>query len=308
MISAAPGPWGTQFRQFEMPPLSDFAGKGPPSLGVALEGGDEQTLADLSVYTQGKRFIDLYNTGKGEIRWAAISPQPWVQLNLTNGTFTTEQRVWVTIDWPRVPKGESLTATIDVTSNAGNKSFVVPVFNPISPAREEVTGYVESHGYVSMEAEHFTRKQSRTGAAWEIIKGLGRSGDSLTVLPATVPSITLPAEIKANSPSMEYEFYLFSSGEARLDIECLPTKPVSPKQGVRLAFSLDGQEPKILSGPGGDVLSNVRRLSTTVIVASPGKHTLTLWMVDPGVVIDKLVLSFKLLKETYLGPPESYHR
>jgi hypothetical protein len=308
IISGAPGPWGTQFRQFEMPPLSDCAGNGDPALGVALEGGDEQTLADLSVYTQGKRFIDLYNTGKGEIRWAAISPQPWVQLNLTNGTFTTEQRVWVTIDWPRVPKGESLTATIDVTSNAGSKSFGVPVFNPVSPAREDVTGYVESHGYVSMEAEHFTRKQSRTGAAWEIIKGLGRSGDSLTVLPATVPSITLPAEIKANSPSMEYEFYLFSSGEARLDIECLPTKPVSPKQGVRLAFSLDGQEPKILSGPGGDVLSNVRRLSTTVIVASPGKHTLTLWMVDPGVVIDKLVLSFKPLKDTYLGPPESYHR
>jgi hypothetical protein len=277
-------------------------------LGVALEGGDAQTLADLSVYTQGKRLIDLYNTGKGEIRWTAIPSQPWVQLNVTSGTFTTEQQLWVSIEWPRVPKGESLTATIDVTSNAGNKSFVVPVFNPISPAREEVTGYVESHGYVSMEAEHFMRKQSRTGAAWEIINGLGRSGDSVTVLPATVSSITVPTEIMTNSPSMEYDLYLFSSGEARLDIDCLPTKAVTPKQGVRLAFSLDGQEPKILSGPGGDVLANLRRLTTTVIVASPGKHKLTLWMVDPGVVIDKLVLSFKPLKETYLGPPESSHR
>lgn len=308
IISAAPGPWGTQFRQFEMPPLSDFAGNGDPALGVALEGGDAQTVAELSVYTQGKRFIDLYNTGKGEIRWTAIPSRPWVHLTLASGTFTTEQRVWVSIDWRCAPIGEALTATLDVKSSAGNKSISVPIFKPATPAREDVTGYVESHGFVSMEAEHFSRSKSRGGAAWEVIKGLGRSGDSVTVLPATVTSSSVPTKITTNSPSMEYDLYLFSSGEAKLEIDCLPTKAVNPKQGVRLAFSLDGQEPKILSGPGGDVLSNLRRLSTTVAVASPGKHTLTLWMVDPGVVIDKLVLSFKPLKETYLGPPESYHR
>jgi len=314
IISAAPGPWGTQFRQFEMPPLSDFAGKGDPVLGVALEGGDPQTLDDMSVYTQGKRFIDLFNKGTGEIRWTTTSSEPWVKLNITSGTFTTEQRVWVSIDWPRVPAGNDLKATIDVAFSTGSpymkvpKRIIVPIFKPATPAREEVTGYVESHGYVSMEAEHFTSKQSRGEAAWEVIKGLGRSGDSVTVLPATVASITMPEEIKQNSPSLEYPLYLFSSGEAKFEIDCLPTKSVTPKQGVRLAFSLDGQEPKILSGPGGDVLANLRRLSTTVIVASPGKHKLTLWMVDPGVVIDKLVLSLKPPKETYLGPPESYQR
>jgi hypothetical protein len=63
-----------------------------------------------------------------------------------------------------------------------------------------------------------------------------------------------------------------------------------------------------VTGTGGDVLSNLRRLSTTVNVAAPGKHTLKLYMVDPGVVIDKLVLSFGPLKETYLGPPESFRK
>jgi hypothetical protein len=309
MISPAPGPWGAQFRQFDMPPLSDCAGTGPPAMGMALEGGDPLTLADLSVYTQGKRFVDLYNTGKGEIRWSATPSQPWVQLDLTSGAFATEQRLWVSIDWSRAPTGDDLSANIEVTSNAGNKSITVPVFKPAAPARDAVTGFVESHGCVSMEGEHFTRKHDRGGAAWEVIKGLGRSGDSVAVLPPTVASRTEPAEILSSSPSLDYDIYLFHSGEARLDIDCLPTKPVAPDRGVRLAVSLDGAAPQILTGKGGDVLANLRRLTTTVrIIASPGRHTLTVWMVDPGVVLDKLVLDFNPPKDSYLGPPESYRR
>jgi hypothetical protein len=308
MMSPAPGPWGNQFRQFDMPPLSDFAGTGPATLGVALEGGEPQTLAELSVYTQGKRFVDLYNTGQGTIQWWATTSQPWIQLSQTSGTYATEQRLWVSIDWRRAPTGESNRATIQFTSPAGNKTITVPIFKPAAPLRDAVAGFVESHGCVSMEAEHFTRKHARGGAAWEVVKGLGRSGDSVTVLPPTASIHAAPGEIMSASPSLDYDVYLFHSGEARLDIDCLPAKPVAPKQGVSLAFSIDGAAPQILTGKGGDVLANLRRLTTPVKIASPGQHTLTVWMVDPGVVLDKLVLDFKPPKDSYLGPPESYWR
>ena len=306
MISPAPGPWGTQFRQFEMPPLSDCAGTGPPALGIALEGGDPKSLAGLSVYTQGRRFIDLYNTGKGGIRWAATASQPWIRLSQSSGTFTTEQRLWVDIDWDAAPSGKDLTATIDLTSNAGKQSLTVPVFKPAAPARDEITGYVESHGYVSMEAEHFTRSHRRGGAAWEVIKGLGRSGDSVTVLPPTVASRTQVDEIRSSSPSLEFDFHTFSSGEARLDLDCLPIQPVAPAQGVKLAVSIDDEPPEIIAGAGGDVLSNLRRHTTKVRISEPGKHKLTVWMVDPVVVLDKVVLDFRPPVESYLGAPESY--
>ena len=184
----------------------------------------------------------------------------------------------------------------------------MPVFNPAQPGRDTVTGFVESHGCVSMEAEHFTRRHERGGATWEVIQGLGRSGDSVTVRPATVPSRNAPEEIRTSSPSLDYDIYLFHPGEAQLDIDCLPTKPVAPGQGVGLAVSIDGAAPQILAGTGGDVLTNLRRVTTTVKIASPGQHTLTVWMVDPGVIIDKLVLNLIPAKDTYLGPPESYHR
>ena len=306
IMSPAPGPWGAQFRQFEMPPLSDYAGKGPAALGVALEGGDQQKLADFSVYTQGKRFIDLYNRGTGTIAWNAVPSQSWVKLSLSNGTFAKEQRVWVTLDWAQVPKEGQLTATVEITSSAGDKQLTIPLFNPASPARASVQGHIESHGYVSIEAEHFKRAQSGNEGEWQVVKGLGRSGDAVTVLPATLPSVETPEAIERKSPMMEYPVYFFSTGEAALTFDCLPTKAVTPKQGVRLAFSLDGEKPAIVTGTGDDVITNLRRLSATLNIATPGQHTLKIWMVDPGIVLDKMVLSFVPLKETYLGPTESY--
>lgn len=308
MISPAPGPWGAQFHQFDMPPLGDCAGEGPPRLGVALEGGDPGTLADLSVYTRGKRFVDIYNTGKGEIRWSAKPSQPWIRVSPASGIFTTEQRLWVSVDWDRAPTGTNLTATLTLTSDAGDRTVTVPAFKPASPARDEITGFVESHGYISMEAEHFTQSRGRGGAAWQVIRGLGRSGDSVTVLPPTVASRTEAKDILASSPSMDYDMHLFQAGEARLTIDCLPTKPVAPGQGIGVAFGIDGGAPVILSGKGGDTLSNLMRLTAPVKILAPGRHRLTIWMVDPGVVLDKLVLDFRPPGESYLGPPESYHR
>ena len=116
---------------------------------------------------------------------------------------------------------------------------------------------------------------------------------------------------RAHSPALEYDFYLFNTGECQLHIDCLPTKPVAPGRGVRLAISLDGAGPQSAGRPArarGDVLANLRRYTTTVTIEKPGRHTLTVWMVDPGVVLDKIVLYFCPPKESYLGPPESYRR
>ncbi len=132
----------------------------------------------------------------------------------------------------------------------------------------------------------------------------------MAVFPPTAASRTEPAEILRHSPSLEFDMYLFHAGEAELHVDCLPTQPVGPDRGVRVAISLGNQPPRVLSvnDMQQSVLSNLRRWTTSLTIGAPGHHTLKVWMVDPGVVIDKLVLYTTKPKQSYFGPPESYWR
>ncbi len=325
----APGPWGGQRHQYEMPPLSDYMGLGRPNLLVIPEGEDKtegmypvgrKVIDDLSVYTRTKRFIDLFNIGKDEITWKAEVSPDWLKLDQSAGTFSTGLRLWVDVDWDNAPKSEKLSGMITITSNGGSHTLEVPVFNPAAPAREQVNGHVESHGYVCMEAEHHSRASARDGVEWKAVDNLGRSGDSVIPVPSTGPSFTTPAEIAAHSPVMEYDFHIFSSGEFELHFDCLPTYPVGPGRGTRLAFSLDdgpikiageGVEQKPTPGAGKgqaawNKLLNLRRINDVLKVAEPGAHTLKVWMVDPGVILDRIAIHTAEPKVSYFGPPESF--
>jgi len=53
------------------------------------------------------------------------------------------------------------------------------------------------------------------------------------------------------------------------------------------------------------VKDSVRVSTSTHTIATSGYHVLKFWMVDPAVVLQKLVVDFGGVKPSYLGPPES---
>ena len=114
--------------------------------------------------------------------------------------------------------------------------------NPRDPTRTTLHGFVEADGYVSIEAEHYTKKNDGENVRWEKIDDYGRTLSSMTVFPVTAKSVTPPA----NSPSLEYQMYVFHPGKVEVEAILAPTLNFVPGRGLRYAISFDDQPPQIV--------------------------------------------------------------
>jgi hypothetical protein len=161
------------------------------------------------------------------------------------------------------------------------------------------------NGFVCFEAEHPSRSTAGTGTDWKVIRGLGRSGDSIALLPTTT---SVPA-----GAALEYDFTVENSGDANVVVYCIPTQPIHPGLKLRYSVSLDSNQAGIVDAGTAE---NSRTWSENVlraaaigtigpIPAQPGKHTLKLQPLDPGLVFDKVVVDLGGLKPSHLGPPET---
>ena len=333
-----PGQWKSMRSTAPEIPPEILNRKAPEAagLGVAIEGRAEPlkegergaALPTLDVYTRGARFIDIFNTGRAPAVWVARAKEDWLKLSRTRGEIFVgpitrgdipldlpgDARVLVSIDWAKAPKGERVEGTIEIEGAGARRTVRVPVFNPATPQVNGLKGFVESGGVVSIEAEHFDAKTDRASAAWQLIQGLGRTGDSVAVFPEDAPSIELQRAVR-EAPSLEYHMHLFHTGAFELTFYLLPTQPVRGTGGLRFAYSLDGGELRELAASAGvevtskewsqNVLNATTKVTTNVKLDAPGAHTLKIYMLDPGVVLDKIVLNTGGLRPSYLGPPET---
>jgi len=258
----------------------------------------------FDLFGQQRRHVDLFNHGRTPFEFSARASAPWIVLSATHGRVEKEERLWVSIDWTKAPQGLA-SGTVEI-SGVG---VAVTASNP--EGRPRLNGFVEGDGYVSIEAEHYTRKVDAGAARWERIPDYGQTLSAMSIFPVTAPSVTSLSE----SPCLEYQMYLFNPGQVEVEAILAPTLNFVPGRGLRFALSFDDQPPRTMDALANNsqtdwetsVKDNVRKLRTTYKLAGTGVHTLKVWMVDPGVVLEKLVVDLGGLQPSYLGPPESYH-
>jgi hypothetical protein len=106
---------------------------------------------------------------------------------------------------------------------------------------------------------------------------------------------------------------LFTTGELKVQVVLGPTLKFQPGEGFRYAVSIDDEAPHVVNihADGSErhwsriVSDGVAQFTTTHRVAGAGRHTVKFWALDPGLVLQRLVIDAGGLRPSYLGPPES---
>jgi hypothetical protein len=288
-------------------------GAGGPPAGFPF-GGRVSALPTFDTYQRQTYHVDVYNRGLTPFEFTAQASEPWVILTPSRGTVTKEQRVSVSIDWMRAPRGEH-KAQITFTGPNNTHAFVEVVASyPSSPSPEAVSGFVEGNGYVSIEAEHYSRALTSSAVtSWLMIPDLGRTRSGIEPMPVTAP----PQTPGAAAAHLEYAVFLFDSGTVKVDTYVSPTLNFAgARTGLRYALSFDDDQPQVVNVlPDSStraweklVADNINITTTRHTLARSGAHVLKFWAVDPGVVLQKIVIQARDIAPSYLGPPESFRR
>jgi len=297
-----------------MPAVAEVQLAAEPRMGLDVEGssgvfGPMQLTFDS--YQRQSRYIDVFNRGLGSFHFDAKATDSWIVLSAASGEVSKTERLVVSVDWKKAPASKPQGEIAITQADGVTVKIRVSAFHPDMPERETVDGFVEGDGYVSMEAEHYTHSTSAGEVHWDRIPEYGATLSGVSVFPVTAASIVAPQP----TATLEYRMYLFNKGSYNLQTILGPTLNFVPGRGLRYTVALDDQAPQVIDALEHNtdkdwekvVSDGVRRVETTVNVEQPGYHTLKIGMVDPGIVLEKLVVSAGPLKPSYLGPPESFH-
>jgi hypothetical protein len=224
--------------------------------------------------------------------------------------------VWVSVDWAKAPKGAA-SGSVKIAQGETVVSVKVDAFSASDVTHENLSGFVEDDGVVSIEPEHYARMTDAGDLKWIRVEDYGRT---LSAMRGQGPVDFAPLSPPQGSPCLEYRAYFFTAGQATLYSVLAPNLPFIPGRDLRFAVSIDDQAPQMVLGIPKthaansaewtqNVQDEARIVSANVQIPGAGYHTLKYWMVDPGITIQKIVVDLGGMKKpTYLGPPETYHK
>lgn len=164
----------------------------------------------------------------------------------------------------------------------------------------------EKDGYISIEAEHFSRKNQTEKIEWKIIPDFGKTLSGVTTFPQNIS----PKENE--NVSVEYDVNFSSTGTFEVQLLLAPTLNFNSNKGLRYEISFDGEKPQIVNFNGnyrGELgqwqSEHIIKSITKHTIMKPGKHKLRFRVLDAGIVLEKILINTGGLKSSYLGAPES---
>lgn len=253
-----------------------------------------------------EHWLEVFRRSGRPSSFTATPSAPWIKLSRLGATLGPDVRIKVSIDWSRLPAPDAVGAVTIQETQGGSLAVAVHAEAPPLPGGGGARCFLEAGGYISIEAAHFAAAVAPAPFHWDELTDFGRTLSGVALYPVTG---TPPA-----SARLEYRTYFFQPGPVVVDAIVAPTLAFLPGRPLRCALAFDDDPPQIVdlaltvnsSRWNRAVSDGVNHARIHCRLTRGGPHTLKWWILDPAIVLEKIVIDAGGLRPSYLGPPESY--
>lgn len=301
----------------------------PGPFGVAIQGStsvfpdvDSLNLRSVDPFMPPaeSRYVDIFLRENSTTAYDITSNVSYVTVSNQKGTVGPsgdglDVRSAITVDWEEAPDGLSLVQLTVSGSGDSEASLILPVNKTSIPA--DFSGFVESNGVISIEAAHFSVAEEKNGVSYVKIPHYGRTKSAVKAWP-----VTMATQNPADGPALTYSIYTTTtSSSPRLIVYLGSSHNHDPTRWLKFAYAIDDSEPvTVRPVPADPPYKEGQAWSKAVVengwtstiqlgaAIEPGAHKLSLWLLEPGVVLQKVALDLGGYHSTALGPPESWTR
>src|SRR5690606_32637027 len=126
---------GVTASYFELPKLDSVHVPVDAAMRLFIEGQEPlkgvssfYTLRACNPARDKTYFIDMVKACKKTLDWNQKASNDWIKVSKSNGRITHGHRVWVSIDWNKVPQGERVSGEIEIIGAGTEEKVRVSVF------------------------------------------------------------------------------------------------------------------------------------------------------------------------------------
>lgn len=221
---------------------------------------------------------------------------------------------WQQPDKNVIPKTKTIEISYNAKAGISNKDNSSKVETSINKNLDNVLGFVENDGYISIESKNYSKAINSDSIKWTIIPNLGKTDSGITIKPSNIH----PIGISEQSPRLEYNVHFFSKGKIKVKAYFSPTINFKIGDGLKYGIGFDDEKPQIMNlnadssekAWAESVANNIKIITSTHEIEKSGNHVLKFYAIDPALVLQKIVIETEAGKvlESYLGPPESFRK
>lgn len=238
----------------------------------------------------------------------------WLHFSSEKGVVTKAEKICLYVDKAQLTSKETGCFTIE-NVGYGTAKVYVEAEKPDDSFPNNV--FMETDGYVAMEASHFNERKCVKDAGFEILSPYGRTDHAIKIFPVIEDFYK-----EENRPWVAYDFWTKSEGCYKIRFYLAATTPVSYESRQYIGFSTNEEsiqiintvreedKPFFLSSQWEQEAYEHIKITEGTIICKKGFNRLYFYGMSPAIVLERIVIWRENVKlpVSYLGPRESFRK